>query len=93
LSYFLKIQSEAILDIHEAFEWYEKQKEGLGFLLIEEIESCYTKLSEHPAYYTFINSTFRRIKVNRFPYFLIYEIEDDVVIVNSLFHAKRKPKF
>lgn len=93
MSYSLRVQSEAILDIHEAFEWYEKQKEGLGFLLIEEIENCYIKLAEHPTHCTFINSAFRRIKVNRFPYFLIYEIEDDVVIINSLFHAKRKPKF
>jgi hypothetical protein len=93
LSYSLRIQSEAILDIHEAFEWYEKQKEGLGFLLIEEIRNLLHKKAEHPTYYTFINSAFRRIKVNRFPYFLIYEIEDDIVLINSLFHAKRKPKF
>ena len=93
MSFSLKIQSEAIIDIQEAFEWYEKQKDGLGFLLIEEIESCYTKLTEHPANYTFINPRFRRIKVNRFPYFLIYEIEEEMVIINSLFHAKRKPKY
>ncbi len=93
MSYSLKIQTEAILDIHEAFEWYEKQKKDLGFLLVKEIENCYAKLSEHPAYYTFLNSRFRQIKVNRFPYFLIYEIEEDIVIINSLFHAKRKPKF
>ena len=41
MSFSFKIQSEAIIDIQEAFEWYEKQKDGLGFLLIEEIESCY----------------------------------------------------
>jgi hypothetical protein len=93
VSYSLKIQSEAILDIQDAFEWHEKQKEGLRFLLIEEIENCYTKLIEHPSYYSFLNSRFRRIKVNRLPYFLIYEIEENIVIINSLFHAKRKPKF
>ncbi|MEP6467570.1 MAG: hypothetical protein ABJB05_14770 [Parafilimonas sp.] len=48
VSYSLKIQSEAVLDIHEAFEWYEKQNEGLGFFLMEEIENCYTKLAGHP---------------------------------------------
>ncbi|HXL56599.1 MAG TPA: hypothetical protein VN958_10100 [Chitinophagaceae bacterium] len=40
MSYNLVLQSEAIIDIQEAFEWYEKQKEGLGFELNEEIENC-----------------------------------------------------
>jgi toxin ParE1/3/4 len=93
VTYSLKIQQEAVLDIQEAFEWYEKQNENLGFLLIEEIENCYQKLSERPLNYTSINSRFRRIKLNRFPYLIIFEIEDFTVIINSLFHAKRKPKF
>ena len=40
MSYNFVIQTEAILDIQEAFEWYEKKQEGLGYLLIEEIEIC-----------------------------------------------------
>ena len=29
MNYNLQIQSEAIIDIQEAFEWYEKQRDGL----------------------------------------------------------------
>jgi len=57
MSYNLVIQTEAILDTQEAFEWYEKKREGLGYLLIEEIEICYTKLSEHPHNYSYIQQT------------------------------------
>jgi plasmid stabilization system protein ParE len=91
MSYVLQLQTEAILDIKEAFDWYEEQRKGLGDELLEEIEECYNKLREHPQYYTYLNNRFRRIKVKRFPYLLIYEIEDLKVIVNSLHHAKRKP--
>lgn len=41
MSFEIVIQSEAILDIQEAFEWYEEQESGLGFEFIEEIESGY----------------------------------------------------
>jgi len=93
MSYNLVIQTEAIREIQEGFEWYEKQRKGLGYLLIEEIEICYSKLSEHPQHYSYINKQYRRIKVNRFPYLIIYEIEGDVIIINSVLHAKRKQKF
>jgi toxin ParE1/3/4 len=43
MTYSLRIQAEAIIDLLEAFEWYEKQKQGLGVELIEEIQIGYKK--------------------------------------------------
>ena len=31
MSYSLELQSEAVIDIQEAFEWYQVKREGLGF--------------------------------------------------------------
>lgn len=93
MSYDLFIQSEAIIDIQEAFEWYEAKRRGLGFELIEEIENGYDKICKNPQYYTSITKKFRRLKVNRFPYLIIYEIEKNSVIVNSVKHSRSKSKF
>jgi len=90
MSYALKIHSEAVIDIQKAFEWYEMQQTGLVFEFIEEIENGFTKICEHPKYYTSINKVFRRIKIKRFPYLIIYEIEKDVVIINSVRHGSAK---
>ena len=92
MSYALEIQQEAVIDIQEAFEWYEIQKAGLGFEFIEEVENALANISEHPKFYTAINRFFRRIKIKRFPYLIIYEIENDLVIINSVPHARKKPK-
>ncbi|MDQ6761703.1 MAG: type II toxin-antitoxin system RelE/ParE family toxin [Bacteroidota bacterium] len=89
----LILQSEAIAELQEAFEWYEKQKQGLGFLLLEEVENCFEKLSLNPQYYTYINKKYRRIKVKKFPYLIVYEIEKSAVFINSFFHEKRNPKY
>ena len=75
-----------------SFDWNEKQQQGLGYALLNEIESCCQKLSENPQHYTLINERFRRIRISRFPYLLIYEISDSHVIINSIFHVKREPK-
>jgi len=91
MAYKLIVQVEAIVDIQEAFEWYEQQKDNLGFELIDEIEACYDKIVTHPERYSFINPLYRRIKTDRFPFVIIFEIEDDLIIVNSVRHAKRKP--
>ena len=92
MSYALEIQQEAVIDIQEAFEWYEIQKAGLGFEFIEEVENALANISDHPKFYTAINRFFRRIKIKRFPYLIIYEIENDLVIINSVPHARKKPK-
>ncbi len=93
MSYNIVIQTEAIVDLQQAFIWYEAKREELGYMLLEEIEICYQKLSEHPYNYTYINERYRRIKVNRFPYLIIYEIEEESVIINSVHHVKQKTKF
>jgi hypothetical protein len=38
MQYNLLLQSEALLEIKDAFEWYEEQKLGLGYEFLEEIE-------------------------------------------------------
>ena len=93
MSYSLELQSEAVIDIHEVFEWYQIKREGLGFDFIEEIEAGFKNICDHPQYYTSINKNFRRYKINRFPFLIIYEIEEDSIIINSVRHSSRNPKF
>jgi toxin ParE1/3/4 len=93
MSYEIVLQSEAIWDLQEAFDWYESRKKGLGFEFIEEVESGYLKISEHPLRYPPINTQFRRIRISRFPYLVVYEVEGNSVIINSVRHVKRKPKY
>ena len=89
MGYSIEVQSEALIELREAFKWYELQKAGLGYELLTMVERCYQKLSKNPKYYSMINHRYRRIRTNPFPYFLIYEIEESRVIIISFFHVKR----
>lgn len=34
----------------DAYNWYEKQKQGLGDKFLEELDKFYDKLKSHPEY-------------------------------------------
>ncbi len=93
MDYKLVIQYEAIMDVREAFIWYEEQKNGLGFSLFEELELCYQKLSKNPQHYGMLNKWLRKMKVPGFPYLIIYEIDYDRVVVTSIWHTSKSPKY
>ncbi len=93
MNYGLVVQSEAVIDIQKAFEWYETQRAGLGYEFIEEIEGGFERLSKNPQHYAAINQKYRRLRIKRFPYMIIYEIETEQVVINSLRGTRQKPKF
>lgn len=93
MAYNLHVQAEAIMDMQDAFDWYQAKKDGLGFEFLEEVETGFQNICNNPQYYTAINGHFRRHKVKRFPYLVIYEIEPDTIIINAVRHSSRKPKF
>ena len=67
MTYTIAIQEEAIIEMQEAFEWYENKRNGLGYELLAKIEACFLKISNNPAHNTHINETYRRIKTQKFP--------------------------
>ena len=91
MTYKIVLQEEAVLEIQAAFEWYENQKSGLGYELLTNMELCFKRISQQPNYYTFINERYRRVKTNRFPYLIVYEIKESNVFIIGVRHAKRKP--
>jgi toxin ParE1/3/4 len=38
MRYNILLQTEALPEVKEAFEWYEEQKEGLGIEFLDELE-------------------------------------------------------
>lgn len=45
----------AINDEYEAYEWYEKQRTGLGEELLKELGTAYKKIANNPEHYSFID--------------------------------------
>ena len=78
-------------DVSDATEWYEFQKTGLGQKFIEDWESTANYIISNPFSFSIKHKTLRYANFKVFPYLVVYEIEDDLIIVYSVINAKRHP--
>jgi hypothetical protein len=50
MTYKLEIRPLAVIEILEAYDWYELQREGLGMEFLQELEKIYTTLQRNPIF-------------------------------------------
>jgi hypothetical protein len=91
--YQLVIKQRAFLMMQEAYDWYEKQRTGLGEEFLVELDVYFKKLEETPMFYGKIKKNYRQLSLNRFPYVIVFEIIKNEVIIFAIFHTSRNPKF
>jgi hypothetical protein len=79
------------MEILEAFDWYESQREGLGVEFLDELEAFYRSLLRNPSSYGYYDKPVRQGKIERFPYLVVFEIFDELVLVYSVFMTRQDP--
>lgn len=89
--YKLIFKHRALLMVKEAYNWYEKQKIGLGEEFLSELDVCYKKIQKTPAFFGKIEKNYRQVRLKRFPYLIVYEIMEKDVVVFAVFHTSRNP--
>lgn len=91
MPYSIEVRSLAAVEIMEAYDWYELQREGLGEEFLEELELFYHSLERSPHSYAYYDKPVRQGKIKRFPYIVVFEIFDTTVVVYSVFMTDRDP--
>ncbi len=91
MKYKIEIRPLAVIEIIEAYDWYELQREGLGLEFLNELDKFYDKLLLNPQTYSYYDKPVREGKVNRFPYTIVYELFDEKIVIYSVFRAKQNP--
>ena len=81
----------AELDLEEIFIWYELKKDGLGEAFVLDFDSTINKIKLNPLYAGFIERNARNASLKRFPYNIIYTVEDNTVFVHAVIHQSRNP--
>ncbi len=85
------IRPEAAREVQEAFDWYEEQDEGLGFEFLRAAEASLSAIQRMPFSFPIARGQARRALLRKFPYFLLYLVEPDRIVVLACFHVKRDP--
>jgi plasmid stabilization system protein ParE len=89
------VTKEAHTDALEAFLYYEEKQPGLGERFLTNLEECYLSLVEHPTHYGLIDEDplkiLRDLKVDKFPYVVVFEIRETLVVVYSVHNTYKHP--
>ena len=75
----------------EAIAWYNQESEGLGYRFAAEVRRTLSRILQHPHAWPPISKRTRRCRTSGFPYGVIYQIRDDVILVVSIMHLHRHP--
>jgi plasmid stabilization system protein ParE len=83
---------EAVDDVQSAFDWYEKQRLGLGEEFLAELSRIEQKVLEHPTAFRVVRRDARRVLMHRFPFQVFFRVVDETAVVIACFHGRRSPK-
>ena len=80
---------EATEEFFEAMRWYESARPGLGWEFLGEVHRAVTLIEKHPDIGSPVRGSIRRVLLRRFPYWLYYRVEGDVLRVLACYGARR----
>jgi plasmid stabilization system protein ParE len=87
------VRRAAEADLEDTFDYYEAAGDGLGRRFIEEFRRSVDRISMYPHGWQPLDPTFRRYRMHRFPYGIIYRVDEeakDIAIV-AVHHLSRAP--
>jgi len=84
---------EANREFIEAIDYYEECEPGLGCDFSIEIHSAVRNILDYPNAWPVLRDDTRRCLVNRFPFGILYSIEEDSIFILAVMHLHRKPDY
>ena len=87
----LRYTDRAKVDLEIAFNWYEEQRQGLGFEFLNCIEAVIKMIIHMPEMYAVQYADFRRAMVRRFPFSIFYTVEKNEIVVHAFFDNRQDP--
>ena len=78
-------------ELRKAFGWYEKRRDGLGRLLVAEVDRAADQIAADPERWPIFRKQYRWARLKRFPYVLYFVIaEPSRVVVLAIAHSRRR---
>jgi len=88
------IHPAAAEELSEAVSFYaERAHKELGLALIAEFEHSINLLSDFPELGAVWRGSARRLLLRRFPYSLIYRLNEGTIQVLAIAHQRRRPGY
>ncbi len=89
----IRLLEPAQAELDEAIAWYADQAPGLGDAFLIETLKALKLIDQFPQAWHPLSPHIRRCRLKRFPYSVIYTLDDTDVLVLAVAHQHRKPGY
>ncbi|MFT4925532.1 MAG: hypothetical protein ACI8WB_001625 [Phenylobacterium sp.] len=83
----------AELEFNRAIDYYEEIEPALGYDFATEVYSAIQRAVSLPMGWVAIDGDIRRSLVKRFPYGVLYSLEDDGIYIVAVMNLNRHPDY
>ncbi|MDZ7754198.1 MAG: type II toxin-antitoxin system RelE/ParE family toxin [Gammaproteobacteria bacterium] len=80
-------------ELEDATRYYELEYSGLGRRFKEEVRKAALRIAEYPKAWSIERGEARKCLLHKFPYKLMYSVEEDHILVIAVAHQHRKPDY
>lgn len=91
MKYSLIIRPEAEDDLKEAYSWYEDKRQGLGHDFLLQVDAGLNFIARYPDIHPIEYKGTRKHLLKRFPYKIIYLVENNRIVILAVIHGRRSP--
>lgn len=84
---------DAEIELNESIDYYESCSLGLGYDFSLEVLSSIETIIQHPLAWPAVESDVHRCLVNRFPFGILYAIDDQKIFILAVMHLHRQPGY
>ncbi len=84
---------EALAEYADAVQYYAKQRVEVAQAFVDAVEDAVYRIRESPTRYIVIDEDIRRCMTRKFPYGIIYTIEQDYILILGVMHCSREPGY
>ena len=84
---------EALTEYAEAVQYYAERQAGVAQVFIDAIEDAVYRIRESPERYAMIEEDVRRCLAQKFPYEILYTIEQNYILILAVMHCSREPGY
>lgn len=87
----IKLHEKAEEDLREALNYYFEIDAKLEKKFINYLEETFSKILKFPNLYQYETKTAQKALMDTFPYIVIYEKYEEIIMILAIFHTSRNP--
>lgn len=89
----VRFLEDADQEMDLAFQWYEHHVVGLGYAFLGAINDAVAVIEIFPCAFECVRGNLRKSLLRRFPYSLIYGIDNETIIIVAVAHSRMMPEY